>query len=119
MLKNREEQTKCSLLKFKRDHDILQKRSKRLVLCPDAISIIGNQATDEIVLFLSPECPHCRQALFELMEYMNSNSLGINHSRNNSNLFNGGGLWYKASWGPWNGALRLSHLGEILDFVSR
>lgn len=75
MLKNREEQTKCSLLKFKRDHDILQKRSKRLVLCPDAISIIGNQATDEIVLFLSPECPHCRQALFELMEYMNSNSV--------------------------------------------
>lgn len=75
MLENREEQTKCSLLKFKRDHDILQKRSKRLVLCPDAISIIGNQATDEIVLFLSPECPHCRQALFELMEYMNSNSV--------------------------------------------
>lgn len=62
-------------MKFKRDHDILQKRSKRLVLCPDAISIIGNQATDEIVLFLSPECPHCRQALFELMEYMNSNSV--------------------------------------------
>lgn len=73
MLENREEQTKCSLLKFKRDNDILHKRSKRLIPCSDAISIIEHPAKDELVLFISPVCPHCRQALFELMEYTDSN----------------------------------------------
>lgn len=71
-LERTEEQIKCSLLKFKRNNDFFSKKGKQLIPCTDAISL-GQQTKNEIVLFISPECPHCHQALFEITKSLKSN----------------------------------------------